>query len=113
MSTTMDQAANETKRAGGRVTDDVESIKSSFSQLRHDVLELLGSAFGLGKSGAEYAKDSAGDAVEAMKLRLTDLKERGADRMHAVEKKIEENPLPAALIAFGVGFLIAKILTRR
>ena len=113
MDSTLDQAAETLEKSGGRMSDDVESIKSSFSQLRRDVMDLLSNAFGLGKSSAEYAKGNAAHAVEAMKSRLNDFKDRGAEQLGSVEKRIEDNPLPAALIAFGVGFVVAKILTRR
>lgn len=113
METTLDRAADDVQHAEKQLSSDIESIKSSFSSLRRDVMDLLSNAFGLGRTGAEYARGGASNAVEAMKSRLADLKERGADQVSAVEKKIEDNPIPAALIAFGVGFVIAKILTRR
>lgn len=113
MEQTMDTVSEDLQQSGERMASDVESIKSSFAQLRRDVVDLVSNALGLGRSGAEYAKGSAGTAVEALKTRLTDLKDRGADQVHVVEKKIEDNPIPAALIAFGIGFVIAKVLTRR
>lgn len=113
MESTMDRSTKGVEKAGEQMTEDLDSIKSSFTALRRDVMDLLSNAFGLGKSGAEYAKGNAAEAVESMKSCLADLKDRGSDKVHAVEKQIEDNPLPAALIAFGVGFVIAKILTRR
>lgn len=114
MGNTMNRVAEKLEQAGGdKVAGDVDDIKASFTQLRHDVMGLLNSAFGLGRHGAEAAKDNAADAVESLKSRLNDLKDQGADKVHSFEKKIEDNPLPAALIAFGIGFVIAKILTRR
>jgi len=113
MSSTMDRVTEKVKEASGNMSGEVESLKSSFGQLRHDVMDLLGHAFGIGREGAGAAKEGAAEAVDALKSRLTDLKTRGADGVSAVERKIEENPLPAALIAFGVGYVIAKIMTRR
>lgn len=95
------------------MSSDVESIKSSFADLRRDVGELLSSAFGLGKTGANAAKDGASDAFDSLKERFADLKDRGADKMSGLEKKIEDNPIAAALIALGVGYVIAKFLTRK
>ncbi|HEY7090945.1 MAG TPA: hypothetical protein VH518_22805 [Tepidisphaeraceae bacterium] len=95
------------------VSAELESVKEGFVQLRQDVIDLFSQAFGLGRSKAYAAKQSAADAVDSLKERLAGLKDRGAEQLETVEKKIEDNPLPAALIAFGVGFVLAKILTRR
>jgi ElaB/YqjD/DUF883 family membrane-anchored ribosome-binding protein len=95
------------------LSSELETVKEGFAQLRQDVVDLFSQAFGLGRSSAYAAKQGATDAVESLKERLADLKDRGAERLEVVEKKIEDNPLPAALIAFGVGFVLAKILTRR
>jgi len=99
--------------AQGRMNEDVENLKGSFSQLRHDVVDLLTQAFGLSKTGAEAARDGAHDVVEALKKRLEGVKDRGAAQVATVEKKIEENPISSALIAFGIGYVVAKLLSRR
>lgn len=112
-SSTMDRVTDKAKEAGNNMQGELESLKGSFGQLRHDVMDLLGHAFGIGREGADAAKEGAAEAVDALKSRLKDLKSRGADSLSAVESKIEENPIPAALIAFGVGYVIAKLMTRR
>ena len=58
-------------------------------------------------------RDSASDAMENLKSKLNDLKDRGADQVAGVGKKIEENPMAAAMIAFGAGFILAKLMRRR
>jgi ElaB/YqjD/DUF883 family membrane-anchored ribosome-binding protein len=105
--------AEKAENNANRVNDDLENIKSSFNQLREDVAGLLGQAFGLGKHGAGAAREAGVDAMEALKDRLGDLKGQGMKRVETFERKIEDNPLPAALIAFGIGFVIAKVLSRR
>lgn len=96
-----------------RTADDMEHLRDSFQQLRSDVMDLLGAAFGAGKHGADAVKDRAAGAVDDLKHRLSDLKGRGADAMGTVEKRIEDHPMQSALVAFGVGFILAKLLTRR
>jgi len=109
----MASATNQVSDSAEGTSAELDGIKTSFTQLRQDVVELFSHAFGLGRGAAEGAKESASDAVENLKSRLADLRERGADQVSAVGKKIEENPMPAALIAFGVGFVVAKLLSRR
>ena len=89
---------------------EMESLRAGFNKLRSDVAELFTHAFGFGRSGADYAREYGMDAMEQIKGRFNDLRARGADQMASFEHSIEEKPLQSALIAFGVGFLIAKLL---
>jgi len=113
MASVVEQVKQQTSANAGQMSDDFEHLKSSFGQLRSDVVELLTQAVGVGRTGAYMARNGANSAVDAVKERLSDLKDRGAERVADVEHRIEENPLTSALIAFGVGFILAKILTRR
>jgi ElaB/YqjD/DUF883 family membrane-anchored ribosome-binding protein len=96
---------------------DIESLKNSFSQLRSDLTNLVGNALGASKSGAgvvrERAAHVAANAVDGLKNRFSDLKDKGAVGAEAVEEKIVENPIASALIAFGAGFILAKMLSRK
>ncbi len=105
--------SNESATGSDRVSTEVDSLKESFGQLRSDVMDLLSHAFGIGRGGAEIAKDRASDAVQNLKGHISDLKSHGADGLTAIERKIEEKPLQSALIAFGVGYVLAKVLGRR
>ncbi|HVT89288.1 MAG TPA: hypothetical protein VHD56_10580 [Tepidisphaeraceae bacterium] len=96
-----------------QVSEEMKKIHASFSQLRQDVMDLLSHAFGLGRGGAEVAKEEASNAVESLKERLSDLKERGSEQVSAVEEQIGENPVRAVLVAFGVGFILAKLFSRK
>jgi ElaB/YqjD/DUF883 family membrane-anchored ribosome-binding protein len=92
---------------------DIESLKTSFAQLRTDLTSLLGSAVGIGKSGASVVKEQAAHAVDGVKHRIDSLKEKGADSVEAVEEKISEHPLTVALVAFGIGYVLGKLLSRK
>ena len=113
MDSTIERDMDEMGKSHERIQRDLEGVKHSFGGLRKDVLDLLGAALGLGKHSAELAKDNAADAVETMKHRLHDLKDKGVEQVHQVEKKIADNPVPAMLIAFGAGFVLARMLTRK
>jgi len=90
--------------------DEIQSLKESFNKLRTDVADLFSHAFGFGRSGAGAARDYGMDALENVKSRFNDLRARGEDQVHAVEQKVQENPLASAMIAFGAGFIIAKLM---
>src|SRR4051812_15598799 len=96
--------------SGTHMRDEMESLKEGFNKLRTDVADLFTHAFGFGRSGAGVARDYGADAMETVKGRFNDYKARGAEQMQAFEHKVEENPLTSAMIAFGVGFIVAKML---
>lgn len=85
---------------------DVDNLKHDFTQLRADVVSLFSHAFDVGKSGVGAIETGAADAMENLKDRMASLRRRG-------ERKIEEHPFSSAMIAFGIGFLVAKLLHRR
>ena len=95
------------------ISTEVENLQESFSQLRADVMDLLSHSLGLGKSGAAVVGQTASEAMDHLKERAAKLKKHGQDSIAAVEKKIEDNPLASTMIAFGVGYLVAKFLSRR
>jgi ElaB/YqjD/DUF883 family membrane-anchored ribosome-binding protein len=103
--------------ATDRLSDNKENFTSAFDQLRHDVVDLISHAFGVGKNTASEAmgsvKDHASDAMDTLKDQISHLREKGTDQVQAVGKKIEDNPITATAIAFGVGFILAKILSRK
>ena len=43
---------------------------------------------------------------------VEELGERLQDSVTDLEKQIDANPVPSALIAFGIGFLIGRVLAR-
>jgi ElaB/YqjD/DUF883 family membrane-anchored ribosome-binding protein len=95
------------------MTNEIDALKGSLTQLRGDVVDLVSHAFGIGRGGAASAKESAGDAIEQLKARLSDLRSRGGEQVAAVERQIEEKPMQAAMVAFGIGFIAAMLFSRR
>ena len=103
--------------ATDRLSENADNLHSAFDQLRHDVTDLISHAFGIGKNSATdaigSAKDRANDAMSSLKDQISGLRDKGNDQVQAVGKKIEDNPIASTAIAFGVGFIVAKILSRR
>jgi ElaB/YqjD/DUF883 family membrane-anchored ribosome-binding protein len=95
MPETTEQHSDTHEHNRDRFSSDLESLHSSFSQLREDVTQLVNNALGTAKSGADA------------------LKGRGSQSMEHVGDKISEQPLLSAAIVFGVGFIVAKLLSRR
>lgn len=99
--------------ARDRFADDIDSLKESFTQLRSDVHQMFSDAVGTGKAGARVVGDHADRAYGQIKDGAKDIKDRGADQIDMIGKKISENPLTSAAIAFGVGFILSRLMSRR
>ena len=92
---------------------ELEELKSGFATLRDDVMNIVSHAMGFGRSGAQVARDSATEQYENLKSKFDDFKQRGGEKFEALEKQVTDHPIGAALIAFGVGFVFAKLMHRR
>ena len=63
--------------AADEVHDEIEAIKTSFKELRGDVVDLISHAFGVGRGGAHAAQGTASEAVDQLKKKLVELKGLG------------------------------------
>jgi ElaB/YqjD/DUF883 family membrane-anchored ribosome-binding protein len=106
MSSVMKDLKEVKEESQERLAGDYEHLKSDFAKLRADVSKLLDHTLRGGRNGAGVVRDHAVAVV-------SDLKDRGADSIGAIEDKITERPLAAAAIAFGIGFILARILSKR
>lgn len=103
----------EKDQASDRLHHDLESLKKSFGQMREDVTKLLGYVLETGKDGAGVVKARASSALDDVKDCVGEFKDRGAESVEQLGKKIEENPLASTAIAFGIGFVLARLLSKR
>lgn len=117
MSTIKDEFADIKSEAKDKLAADVAELKASFNKLRGDLMTLVQDAMGVskdvGRAGVDAAKTEASVAYDTAKGKVEDLREKGNEQLEALSRKIEENPVASALIAVGVGFLVAKLLTRK
>jgi hypothetical protein len=98
---------------GNKLSREIQAIKHGVAELRADVTELMGHVLGVGSGGAEAVKQTAFGAVESVKDGLADIKQRGLDQVSDVRRRIQASPFKATLIAFGVGYILAKLTSRR
>lgn len=94
-------------------TPDLDTLTRDFEIMKHDIAAL-----------AVKLKDDAGDgvsgalqsAIDGLSDRATDLYEnlaaQGKRSVDAVSHQVEEQPLMSLLVAFGVGFVTSKLLSR-
>jgi hypothetical protein len=84
-----------------RVADELDELRAEVERLT---------------TALEEAKALIGESIEegagTIREKAEDLGARAQEGWKELEKQIVENPVPSALIALGLGFLIARLLTR-
>jgi ElaB/YqjD/DUF883 family membrane-anchored ribosome-binding protein len=96
-----------------RVPSDLDSISRDLAALKQDFATLISDI----RSGTlTRAKTAAYDAAEHMAERATDLygqaavqAEKGAK---ALSHEVEQHPLTTLMVAFAVGFVASRLLSR-
>ena len=87
------------------VEKDVEDLRNEFAELKSDVSKLT-----------ETLKKLYGDTAEEGRARARRAAERSRERARetygAFEEEIGERPLTTIAAAFGIGFVIGKLLDR-
>lgn len=60
----------------------------------------------------EEARTAAPEDAESILADAEAVRERVQEGLQDVQKQIDAHPVPSALLAFGLGFLIGRLLTR-
>ena len=65
---------------------------------------------------ADLAKEAAEDTLDQLSERASRLYDKvaaqGARSTEAISRQVEEQPIASLLIAFGVGFIVSRLLSR-
>ncbi|MBA4208670.1 MAG: hypothetical protein C0454_03985 [Parvibaculum sp.] len=64
------------------------------------------------KSALEEAHAAAAEAGIDLALEADAVRERMQEGLEDIRSQIDAHPLPSALLAFGIGFLIGRLLAR-
>lgn len=87
------------------VEKDVEELRSEFANLRSDVSKLTDTMKKLYGDTAAEGRTRARQAAERSR-------ERARETVGTFEEEISERPLTSIAAAFGIGFIIGKLLDR-
>ncbi|MDX5367458.1 MAG: hypothetical protein LPK88_13400 [Alphaproteobacteria bacterium] len=60
----------------------------------------------------EEARAAAGAADEDLAANAEAVAERMQEGLQDIQKQIDAHPVPSALLAFGIGFLIGRLIAR-
>ena len=89
-----DIAGNANAQASGRAREAAGTVQNLYGQAKDAARDASDAA-------VSYAKDAYDNSGETFR-----------DGSQAVAKKVQDNPLPALLIAGGIGFALALLMTR-
>lgn len=95
---------------------ELETVKSDIAQLRTDMSELVDSFRQMGQERVHEAKSRATSEVERLREQLNQAYDRarqeGREVYETAHHRLEEHPLTSVGLAFGLGLLIGKILSK-
>lgn len=96
------------------IRSELDSIKADLGQLRNDIAALSEAvknvAAGKVNDKKDQTRQKAQDAWEDLENKIDDLLQQGRDGVDGVEQKIRDHPGGSLMGAFGLGFIIAKLL---
>jgi hypothetical protein len=93
---------SDTSIGNGRGKSDLAAVRDDIDSLKADLGALL-----------KHVKSGAVDGVTGEAKRLYGkLSAQGDETLESLARQVDEKPLASLLIAFGVGFVVARILSR-
>ncbi len=96
------------------IRKEVDALKNDIAQLRKDIAGLTSAVKDAAVDKVDETKAQARDKIhtawESLEGKLNEALGQGREGAHHVGQKIGEHPAASVLAAFGVGFLIAKLL---
>jgi len=92
---------------GDDFASDYGHMKKSLGKLQDDVSHLLENTLDAGRSGAAALRHRAASAVSDAKDRYV------TGSIEHLGEVISEHPITSAAVALGVGYILAKMMSRR
>ncbi|BCP51604.1 hypothetical protein K32_02210 [Kaistia sp. 32K] len=99
-----------TKTDGSDLSEQVKAIQAELASLT-DTIRKFGSE--QASAGAEALHGVAGRAGETFRASAEEARRRGHQAAEDIESHITKNPVPAVLIAAGIGLFIGALIGRR
>lgn len=98
--------------------DELKRLRADLNNLQNDVAGLVSTLRDLGVDKVEGLKSSVEDEIRArreeLRRRLNEARSSGRkaveDAVEGIEQGIGQHPLSSLLTAFGLGFIIAKLM---
>jgi ElaB/YqjD/DUF883 family membrane-anchored ribosome-binding protein len=96
------------------VREELDALKADIAQLRKDIMGLTAAVRDVASDKAQQTRTETQErlrgAWEELERKLDAVIEQGKSTMGDVQNQIGQHPAGSVLTAFGVGFIIAKLL---
>jgi ElaB/YqjD/DUF883 family membrane-anchored ribosome-binding protein len=96
------------------IRKEMDALKADIAQLREDIVGLTNAVKGAASENVMGAKAKAEERLhktwEDIEQRFEELLDEGKATFDKAEHKVGEHPVGSVLTAFGIGFIIAKLL---
>ncbi len=96
------------------IRKELDALKNDIAQLREDITNLTRAVGKVASQKAQetrsQAEEKARDAWEEIEEKLNGILEEGKETVSGMEKQIAQHPGGSLLTAFGLGFIIARLL---
>ena len=96
------------------IRKEMDALKADIARLREDIVGLTDAVKGAASENIADAKTRAEERVHKawtdIEQRLEDLLSEGKATFNKAEQQVGEHPVGSVLTAFGIGFIIAKLL---
>ncbi|MGB3808477.1 MAG: hypothetical protein WA943_00175 [Parvibaculum sp.] len=93
-------------KADDKAAEELEQLRAEVERLTKDLAD----------AKAMIAEDAQGDAPEGIRETAEDfaedLSERAQEGWKELQQQISDHPVPSAFIALGIGFVLARLLSR-
>lgn len=100
--------------ADDSIRKEMDALKADIAKLREDIGGLTDAVKGVASEKVGDAKQQAEERIrgtwEDIEQRFEELLDEGKARFNKAEHKVGEHPVGSVLTAFGIGFIIAKLL---
>jgi ElaB/YqjD/DUF883 family membrane-anchored ribosome-binding protein len=100
--------------ADDAIRKEMDALKADIAKLREDIVSLTSAVKGAASENVSDAKDRAEERMHKawsdIEERLEGLLNEGKATFNKAEQQVGEHPVGSVLTAFGVGFIIAKLL---
>lgn len=92
---------------GASTAEEIENLKAEVDRLVRALDEATAALAG-SAAGKEPPAEDDGSVLESAE----EFGERVQEGLSDLQKRIDENPVPSALVAFAIGFLLGRVFTR-
>lgn len=96
---------------------ELDALKADIAQLREDIIGLTHAVKGAASEKMAdtkmHAEERLREAWHDIEHRLEDFLDQSKTTFNKAEQKVSEHPVGSVLTAFGIGFIIAKLIDMR